>query len=123
MRMGMRRFTRLTNAFSKKVENLTAAVSLHFLHYNFARPHKSLSKPYPTTPTWQGRGKSCLDLGRNRGAARLRLHPVASMVEVESDAKVGANENVAQPADSRGYIGRSSSTVDQLRCAVYFEGL
>src|SRR5207253_3458055 len=50
MRMGMRRFTRLTNAFSKKVENLAAAVSLHFLHYNFARPHKSLSKPYPTTP-------------------------------------------------------------------------
>jgi IS1 family transposase len=50
MRMGMRRFTRLSNAFSKKVENLTAAVSLHFLHYNFARPHKTLSKPYPTTP-------------------------------------------------------------------------
>jgi IS1 family transposase len=50
MRMGMRRFTRLTNAFSKKVENLTAAVSLHFLHYNFARPHTSLSKPYPMTP-------------------------------------------------------------------------
>lgn len=50
MRMGMRRMTRLTNAFSKKAENLAAAVSLHFLHYNFARPHKSLSKPYPTTP-------------------------------------------------------------------------
>jgi IS1 family transposase len=50
MRMGMRRFTRLTTGFSKKVENLTAAVSLHFLHYNFARPHKSLSRPYPTTP-------------------------------------------------------------------------
>jgi len=42
MRMGMRRFTRLTNAFSKKVENLAAAVSLHFMHYNFARVHKSL---------------------------------------------------------------------------------
>jgi IS1 family transposase len=33
MRMGMRRFTRLTNAFSKKVENLAAAVALHFMHY------------------------------------------------------------------------------------------
>jgi hypothetical protein len=33
--MSMRRFTRLTNAFSKKVENLRAAVSLHFAHYNF----------------------------------------------------------------------------------------
>jgi hypothetical protein len=44
MRMGMRRFTRLTNGFSKKVENLAHAVSLHFLHYNFARPHQSLGK-------------------------------------------------------------------------------
>jgi IS1 family transposase len=42
MRMGMRRFTRLTNAFSKKVENLKAAVALHFMHYNFARIHQSL---------------------------------------------------------------------------------
>jgi IS1 family transposase len=50
MRMGMRRFTRLTNAFSKKIENLTHAVSLHYMHYNFARPHKTLSNPYPTTP-------------------------------------------------------------------------
>ena len=43
MRMGMRRFTRLTNGFSKKVENLAHAVSLHYLHYNYARPHKTLS--------------------------------------------------------------------------------
>jgi IS1 family transposase len=42
MRMGMRRFTRLTNGFSKRVENLAHAVSLHFLHYNFARPHQTL---------------------------------------------------------------------------------
>lgn len=42
MRMGMRRFTRLTNGFSKKVENLEHAVSLHFMHYNFARIHKAL---------------------------------------------------------------------------------
>jgi IS1 family transposase len=50
MRMGMRRFTRLTNAFSKKIENLAHAVSLHYMHYNFARPHKTLSTPYPKTP-------------------------------------------------------------------------
>jgi IS1 family transposase len=42
MRMSMRRFTRLTNAFSKKVENLRAAVSLHFAHYNFVRVHRTL---------------------------------------------------------------------------------
>jgi IS1 family transposase len=44
MRMGMRRFTRLTNAFSKKVENLAHAVSLHYMYYNFARPHQTLTK-------------------------------------------------------------------------------
>jgi IS1 family transposase len=42
MRMSMRRFTRLTNAFSKKLENLQAAVALHFAHYNFVRVHKTL---------------------------------------------------------------------------------
>lgn len=42
MRMGMRRFTRLTNGFSKKVENLQFAVALHFMHYNFGRIHKTL---------------------------------------------------------------------------------
>lgn len=42
MRMSMRRFTRLTNAFSRKVENLAAAVSLHFMNYNFARIHQTL---------------------------------------------------------------------------------
>jgi hypothetical protein len=42
MRMSMRRFTRLTNAFSKKLENLQVAVSLHFAHYNNVRVHKTL---------------------------------------------------------------------------------
>jgi IS1 family transposase len=42
MRIGMRRFTRLTNGFSKKVENMAHAVSLHYMHYNFARTHQAL---------------------------------------------------------------------------------
>ena len=46
LRMNMRRFTRLTNAFSKKLENHAAAVALHFMYYNFARVHQTLK----TTP-------------------------------------------------------------------------
>lgn len=42
MRMSMRRMTRLTNAFSKKIENQAHAVALHFMHYNFARIHQTL---------------------------------------------------------------------------------
>ena len=46
MRMSMRRFTRLTNAFSKKVENLAHAVALYFMYYNFCRVHQTIK----TTP-------------------------------------------------------------------------
>ena len=49
MRMHMRRFTRLTNAFSKKLENHCHAISLHFVYYNFCKIHQSLS----VTPAMQ----------------------------------------------------------------------
>jgi IS1 family transposase len=56
MRMGMRRFTRLTNGFSKKVLNLVYAVSLHFMYYNFVRIHQSLR----VTPAMEARVTDCL---------------------------------------------------------------
>ena len=58
MRMGMRRFTRLTNGFSKKVKNLACAVSLHYMHCNFARPHQTLTQDNggrKTTPAMAAR--------------------------------------------------------------------
>jgi IS1 family transposase len=45
MRMKMRRFTRLTNGFSKKLENLMHAVALHYMHYNFVRRHQTIRMP------------------------------------------------------------------------------
>jgi len=42
MRISMRRFTRLTNAFSKKAENHAHMVALHFMHYNYCRIHQTL---------------------------------------------------------------------------------
>ena len=42
MRMSMRRFTRLTNAFSKKIENHIASIAIHYMHYNFCRVHQTL---------------------------------------------------------------------------------
>lgn len=42
MRMQMRRFTRLTNGFSKKIENYTHAIALHYMHYNFCRVYQTL---------------------------------------------------------------------------------
>ena len=47
LRMSLRRYTRLTNAFSKKIENLTASVAIHFFFYNYCRPHQTLKGKTP----------------------------------------------------------------------------
>lgn len=44
MRMNIRRLTRLTNGFSKKIENHVHAIALYFMHYNFCRKHETLTK-------------------------------------------------------------------------------
>jgi hypothetical protein len=61
MRMSMRRFTRLTNASSKKVETTRRGLAFIFMYYKFGRSHMSLSKPYPTTPAVCGGSR--LDAG------------------------------------------------------------
>ena len=81
----MRRFTRLTNGFSKKVENHAAAVAIHFMHYNFARSHKTPRQALPTDPRdGRGRGGSHLDASRDRGTHRIKLrhYPYPGSVSV-----------------------------------------
>jgi IS1 family transposase len=75
MRMHMRRFTRLTNAFSKKIENHCYAIALHFVYYNFAKIHKSLS----VTPAMQA--------GLTKRV--MTLEDIVNLVPVEAPKKRG----------------------------------
>jgi len=63
MRMSMRRFTRLTNGFSKKVENYEHMVALYFMYYNFCRIHQTLRV---TSAMEAGIADHVLEIGRNR---------------------------------------------------------
>jgi hypothetical protein len=92
----MRRFTRLTNGFSRKVENLSHAVSLHFMYYNFARPHKTLKERYPHACDGGGGCRSHLVAGRDRGAAGLICLPRASLLP-PVNPEVGQYERRAHP--------------------------
>lgn len=83
MRMGMRRFTRLTNAFSKKVENHEHSICLHFMHYNFCRVHTSLR----VTPAMES------------GLADhvWTVEELVGLLEAEEAALIGTDENKRGP--------------------------
>lgn len=75
MRMHMRRFTRLTNAFSKKIQNHTYAIALHFVYYNFCKIHTSLS----ITPAMQA--------GLTKRV--MSVEDIANLVVIEAPKKRG----------------------------------
>lgn len=83
LRMGSRRFTRLTNGFSKRVESHVAAVNLHFWYYNFARKHATLK----TTPA----------VAAGLAAKPMTMLDLASMIEAE-ERKLGGRLTDYLPA-------------------------
>jgi IS1 family transposase len=87
MRMHMRRFTRLTNAFSKKVENHAYAVALHMMYYNFVREHKTLR----VTPTMQA-------------GITDRLWEIADIAKLIEDAE--AKPGKREPYKKEGQISK-----------------
>lgn len=87
MRMGMRRFTRLTNGFSKKLANHRAAVAIHFMHYNFARVHKTLR----VTPAMQAGLSDHV----------WELSELVTLLEKREMAIVGTDENKRGPYKRR----------------------
>ena len=96
MRMRMRRFTRLTNAFSKKFENPCYAQALYFTYYNFCRPHTTLTKQaggYRTTPGDGGRGLS----------NRAHDSPLAIRLGFGITCPSQANAAPTSPAQSRRF--------------------
>jgi len=76
MRMHIRRFTRLTSAFSKKIENHCYAIALHFVYYNFVKIHKSLS----VTPPMQASLTKRL----------MGIDNIVNLIPVEAPKKRGA---------------------------------
>ena len=91
---GMRRFTRLTNGFSKKIENDAAAVALHLQFYNFARPHKSGEESLSEHP-----GDGCW-----RRGSRLDLEEIAGL----DTYTTGANLDSRTTRGSNGMLVLSS---------------
>ncbi|TMI97020.1 MAG: hypothetical protein E6H06_02665 [Bacteroidetes bacterium] len=82
MRMSMRRFTRLTNAFSKKIENHGYCIALYFVYYNYCRIHSSLS----ITPAMQA--------GLTKRV--MSIEDIANLVAIEAPKKRGSYKKVGQ---------------------------
>ncbi len=93
MRMSMRRFTRLTDGFSKKVDNHRAAVALHFMHHNFARIHATRDASHGS-----GRERSRLGPGRNCSAW------------LSDDERISRAMAGARNREVRRMLSRSSNT-------------
>lgn len=99
MRMSMRRFTRLTNAFSRKVENHAAAVSLHFMAYNFLTPHGTLTRANGGRKTTPAMAAGVTD----------RVWAVEEHALADGPREIGYRRNDPRPA-SRGALDKTSLT-------------
>lgn len=80
MRMSMRRYTRLTNAFSKKLLNHTATVALYMFWYNFIKPHRTLTKKANGTPTTPAMAAGIADW-------RMKFEDIVAMVDADYEAR------------------------------------
>ena len=99
LRMSMRRFTRLTNAFSKKVENHAAAVALYFMYYNFARVHQTLR----VTPAMEAGASD-----RRRISASTPGRPGRCLVQVNYQFAMPSQNGVGR--DKRRHVSQDGAS-------------
>ena len=88
MRMSMRRYTRLTNAFSKKLENHAASVALYMFNYNFIRPHHSLKNATPA-------------MAAGLAHRRLSLWELVDMIDADYEARRPKTRGPYKPRNSK----------------------